>query len=231
AAAYAHLGREAMALLRLASVDRQELVRRTRVSGLHQLREALAAGRGVVLVTAHLGNWELGGALLAAHGVRLAAVAQRQGNPLVDTVLNRARERLGVQVIERGRASSRALEALRAGYVVAFLPDQDARRAGVFVPFLGRPASTHRGPALLALRAGAPLFVGVVLRSGAGYEARVEEVEASREGSVEDVVYRLTAAFTRKLELAVRSAPDQYFWHHRRWKTRPPAEPVAARQV
>src|SRR5438132_1504356 len=115
---------------------------------------AVAAGTGAVLATAHFGNWEVAGAALTARGVPLDVVVQRQANPLFNAAIERDRERMGMRIIERGRAPREALTSLRAGRVVAFVSDQDARRAGVFVPFFGRLASTHRGPALMALRTG-----------------------------------------------------------------------------
>lgn len=138
-----------------------------------------------------------------------------------------------MRVIPRGRATREGVRSLRAGRVVAFVADQDAKGAGAFVPFFGRLASTHRGPALLALRTGAPLFValGMVRTPEGGYRARVEEVEVERGGEVGDVVYRMTAAFTARLEAGVRAAPDQYFWQHRRWKSRPPEERVPVSPV
>ena len=227
AAAYAHLGREGATLIRLSTLARERVVERTEVEGLAAFLEAVEAGKGVVLVTGHFGNWEIGGAALAARGVPIDGVAQRQSNPLFDRALVAARERLGMRVIERGRAPKLGLRALRAGRVLAFVADQDARRAGVFVPFFGRPASTHRGPALLALRTGAPLFLGTALRMPDGrYRIRLEEVEVDRTGETDVDVQRLTAAFTARLEAAIRTAPEQYFWHHRRWKTPPPEEPV-----
>ncbi len=229
AAAYAHLGREGVRLIRLSALDRARVLATTEVEGLDAFLAALARGRGLVLVTGHFGNWEIGGAALAARGVPLDVVAQRQSNPLFDRAIVAARERLGMRVIERGRAPKEGLRALRAGRVVAFVADQDARRAGVFVPFFGRPASTHRGPALLALRTGAPLFLGTAPRAAAGeYRIRLEPVEVDGDGEPDDVVRRLTAAFTARLEAAIRAAPEQYFWHHRRWKTRPPEEPPGA---
>lgn len=228
AGAYAHLGREALAMLRMASLDRAAVRARTRVPGLDRLRSALADGRGVVAVTGHLGNWELAGAALTARDVPLDVVVQRQQNPLFDRAINRTRRRLGMRVIERGRAPKLALRALRAGRAVGFVADQDARGAGVFVPFFGRPASTHRGPALLALRTGAPVFTVIGLRSpDGGYEVRVEPVAAERDGDPDAAVRRLTAAFTARLEHAAKRSPEQYFWQHRRWKTRPPEEPDA----
>jgi KDO2-lipid IV(A) lauroyltransferase len=115
---------------------------------------------------------------------------------------------------------------------VAFVSDQDAGRDGVFVPFFGRLASTHRGAALMAIRTGAPLFLGVPLRVAAGrYSIRVREIRTDRSGQLDDAVQRLTAAYTELLETAIRSAPDQYLWLHRRWKTRPPEERSAGGAV
>ncbi|HEX7050438.1 MAG TPA: lysophospholipid acyltransferase family protein [Longimicrobiales bacterium] len=225
AAAYAHLGREAMALLRLSSLDRAAVIACTEVDGLDAFQAALGRGRGLVLVTGHLGNWELGGAALAARGVPIDVVAQRQSNPLFDRRIVQARERLGMRVIERRDATRLGLRALRRGRVLAFVADQDARRAGAFVPFFGRSASTHRGPALLALRTGAAVFLGTAPRQPDGrYHIRLEEITVDRDGPLEDVVDRITAAFTHRLETAIRAAPGQYFWHHRRWKTRPREE-------
>lgn len=226
AAAYAHLGREGAAMIRLSSLSREHIIARTEVEGLDEFRAALAQGRGLVLVTGHFGNWEIGGAALAARGIPIVGVAQRQANPLFDREIVAARERLGMRIVERGRATKEGLRALREGHVVALVADQDARRAGIFVPFFGRLASTHRGPAVLALRTGAPLFLGTALRTPTGgYHVRLEPVDVERDGDAEEVVYNLTAAYTARLEAAIRAAPEQYFWHHRRWKTRPPEEP------
>jgi KDO2-lipid IV(A) lauroyltransferase len=220
---YVHLGRETAAMIRLSAVEPAAVRELTTVAGLDSLEAALAEGRGVVLVTGHLGNWEVGGSALAVRGLPVDAVAQRQANPLVERMLLNARERLGMRVIERSRASRDALRSLRDGRLVAFVADQDGRGSGVFVPFMGRPASTHRGPALLALRAGAPLFFGRALRSGAGYDVVVRRLDVDRSGPREEAVRRMTGTFTAALESEVRAHPEQYFWQHRRWKTRPPA--------
>lgn len=227
AAAYVHLGREAIAMLRMATLTREHVLERTSTEGFEAFREQIEAARGGVIVTGHIGNWEIGAATLAARGIPTDVVAQRQANALFDGAVVAARQRLGVQVIERRRAPRQALRSLRAGRVVAFVADQNARRAGIFVPFFGRPASTHRGPALMAIRAGKPLFLGIALRVADGhYHVRIDEIETDRSGEPDTAVHRLTAAFTAGLEAAVKLAPDQYFWHHRRWRTRPAEERI-----
>jgi Kdo2-lipid IVA lauroyltransferase/acyltransferase len=231
-ASFEHLGRETIALLRMSRLSREEILERTEVVGLERADEAVRAGVGVIVVAGHLGNWEIGAAMVACRGYPVDAVAQRQRNPLFDAWLVGARERLGVTVIERSQAPQRALRALRAGHVVAFVADQNAGRAGIFVPFFGRLASTHRGPALMAVRTGAPVFLALPLRAGQSrYRMTLEEIAVDRSGELDADVHRLTAAFTARLEAAVRASPEQYLWQHRRWKTRPPEELPITRAV
>ncbi len=222
---YEHVAREAVATVRLRAMAAPERVERIEVDEDDALRHALERGRGAVAVTGHYGNWEGCLAGLVARGVPATVVVQRQENPLVDAYLNRGRAGAGTEVVDRGDAARGALRALRRGRAVFFVADQDAGRTGVFVPFFGRPASTHRGPAMIARRAGAPLVAMAATRTGdLRYRIDASEVDAGREGEVDDVVERLTAAFTAWLEARVRARPEQYFWLHRRWKTAPPAD-------
>lgn len=226
--AYEHLGREGMMLLRLSRLGREDVLAATEVEGLDAMRAAVEAGTGAVLVTGHLGNWEIGGASLAARGIPMDVVAQRQANPLFDRLINDARARLGMTVIRRGAATRESLRSLRRGHVIALVADQDARHRGVFVPFFGRPASTYRGPAVLALRTGAPVFIGTaVRRDDGGYHVRLRRIPTPPAGKDPGQrEWELTASLAAALEAAVREAPEQYLWHHRRWKTEP-AGPAA----
>lgn len=225
---YEHLGREAAAMLRLSRLEPQAVVERTEARGWDELQEAREGGRGVILVTGHYGNWEIAAAAVAARGVPIAAIVRRQGNRLVDARLDALRRKLGVETITQREAPSRVPRILRKNGVVGIVGDQDARRAGVFVPFFGRPASTHRGPALFALKLDAPVISAVARRlpgAGVRYEVAGERVPVVRTGDVEADVLRLTAELAARLEAQVREDPAQYFWFHRRWKTRAPEEP------
>jgi KDO2-lipid IV(A) lauroyltransferase len=207
-----------------------EVRERTEMVGYEVMREAWAEGKGVIVLTGHFGNWEVGGASIAAHGIPCDVVAQRQRNPLFDADLVANRNRLDLAVIERKSAPKEVLRALRAGRAVGIVGDQNVRRGGVFVDFFGRPASTARGTALFSLRTGAPIFLGMA-RSLPGspqrYRVILELVEFSPTGQIEEDVLRLTEAHTRLLEERIREAPEQYFWQHRRWKTRPRASAQA----
>jgi len=226
-ASFRHLGRESVATFRLGKMDPFHIRTRTEMVGLESLQGAVAAGKGAIVVTGHFGNWEVGGAALAAHGIPLDVVAKRQRNPLFDEELNRNRARMGMTVIERKEAPRRVLRSLRAGRVVAVVADQNVRRGGVFVDFFGRPASTARGTAVFALRTGCPIFMAVARREPGfplRYRVSLDPVEFTPTGDMEEDAIRLTAAHTRYLEDQIRMAPEQYFWQHRRWKTRPGEE-------
>jgi Kdo2-lipid IVA lauroyltransferase/acyltransferase len=229
-ASYEHLGREAASMMRLSKLDRQAVIDRTDTTeDWPKLEAALAGGRGVLLVTGHYGNWEIAAAAVAARGIPIAAIVRRQGNPLFDARLDETRRRLGVETISQRDAPSRVPRLLRRNAVVGIVGDQDARRAGVFVPFFGRPASTHRGPALFALKLGAPAFACVARRlpgDEVRYRVAGAAVDVPRTGDLDTDVSALTAALAARLEHEVRQAPEQYFWFHRRWKTRAP-EPGA----
>jgi KDO2-lipid IV(A) lauroyltransferase len=226
-ASFRHLGREALATFLLGRLSREEILERIEIPGFEALQEAIEVGGGAVLLTPHFGNWEVAGAGLAARGIPLDVVAQRQRNPLFDADLNETRRRLGMSVILRGEAPKEVLRSLRRGRAVAIVWDQNVRRGGIFVEFLGKTASTARGPAIFPLRTGCPVFQGVNRRTE-GYPSRyrleVVPVAHTPTGNMEDDVRSLTETYTRYLEKEIIRTPEQYFWQHRRWKTRPPGE-------
>ncbi|UCC71113.1 MAG: lysophospholipid acyltransferase family protein [Gemmatimonadota bacterium] len=223
-ACFEHVGREWFTVPALVRLGLDEVRRRVELTeGGDELRAAFEEGRGVVVVSGHLGNWELAGSTLAALGYPVDAVWQRLKNRQLSYFVKQMRERLGIGLIERTDAWGRLMGSLAAGRVVAFVADQDARERGVFVPFFGRLASTHRAPALLALRAGAPFLLGGVRRVGARrYEAFVVRLEPPAGADVKEQVVALTRMWASELERRIRLSPEQYFWHHKRWKTVPP---------
>ncbi len=224
ASCFEHVGREALGLPRLLRLGLPEVRARLEViEGTDVLREAFSEGRGVVMVSGHFGNWELAGSALAALGYPVDAVMQRLKNPQLNRLVQEMRERLGMGLIDRVGAWDRYVESLAAGRIVAFVADQDARMHGVFVPFFGRPASTHRAPALLALRTGAPFLIGGARRVGPQrYHGWIVRLDPRPGLGVSEQVLDLTKRWAGELERRIRLSPEQYFWHHKRWKTTPP---------
>lgn len=225
---YRHLGRTTIESALLPSVGREKVLELVEtVEGWDVLADAVAAGRGVILVTGHLGNWELGGAYIAARGVPVGAIVRRMSNPRFERYLNDTRRSMGVEVIHDADAVRRAPRALREGKMIAFLADQGVKGlASTFVPFFGRPAKTPRGPAVFALRMGIPIVFGAAIRQPNGrYRFTFERIAVTDTGDRDEDVDRIVADYTLVLERWVRSAPEQYFWHHRRWRRQPPGTP------
>jgi Kdo2-lipid IVA lauroyltransferase/acyltransferase len=225
-ACYRHFGREIAAIARIGRFGGEPLL-----SGMQDGRVAVdlhrevTGGGGAIIVTGHIGNWEAAGAFLAAAGLPMAAVVKRQRNPAFNERLVATRRRSGIEPIYMQDAHARIPRALSEGKTVALVADQDAGERGVFVPFLGRAASTFRGPARLALAQDVPLFFGAALRLGAGYGAVLERIEPPGTGG--DAELEFTRRWVSRLEVHVRRHPEQYFWFHRRWKTRPPGTTAA----
>src|SRR5438067_841697 len=203
-----------------------------RVDGWDVLEEARSQRRGVILVTGHLGNWEIGGSYVAARGVAIDGIARGMANPLFDRYLTETRERLGMRIVHDADAVRRTPRALREGRTVAFLSYQGALGlASTYVPFFGRPAKTPRGPAVFALRLGAPMVFAVALRQPNGrFVLEIERVDVVDTGDREHDVDATVTRYTQALEAWVRRVPEQYFWQHRRWRHQPPDIPAHLRE-
>ncbi|TMQ60457.1 MAG: lysophospholipid acyltransferase family protein [Candidatus Eisenbacteria bacterium] len=221
---FVQIGRSFMEFLALPRLGHEGILHRVELIGFEPTLEWARQGKGAVMVTAHYGNWELCGAALRAAGGPMRYLLPPQSNRGSDEYFDRIRARLGIEAVKIGYGMRGALKALRQGAFLGMLPDQDARRVGIHVPFFGRPASTHTGPARLAYRAGCPIAIGLIEREpGARFRSRLVATLApdpSTEESIE--VERLTRAINEAIEAAVRRRPDHWYWLHRRWKTPPP---------
>ena len=189
-----------------------------------QFVEALLSGRPLLMVTGHFGNWEVGGYTLALLGFKTHAIARPLDNPYCDEFLRRFRERTGQGILAKKGDFDEMQAILAKGGVVATLADQDAGQRGLFVNFFGKPASTHKAVALLALEYKVPMLVMGVRKIGEPMRFQtvfadfiLPEDYEGRADAVKAITQRYTAAF----EQVVRSAPEQYFWLHRRWKHQP----------
>lgn len=215
---------------------------------LSAARAALSANlltdRPVLIVTAHFGNWELAGYVTGAMGLKSYAVARVLDNPHIERFVRRLRQATGQTLIAKKDDFDRLTAALASGGKVSTLADQDAGARGVFVDFFGRPASTHKAVALMAIEFGAKiLVVGVprVKREGRPalpappglqdlfYAVEVGDViDPADYAGRADAVRAITERYTTALERIIRRHPEQYFWLHRRWKHQPKAKAKAA---
>jgi Kdo2-lipid IVA lauroyltransferase/acyltransferase len=184
----------------------------------------LASREPGLFVTGHLGNWEMIGYALGAAGHKMFAVARVLDNPHLERFLKRFRQMTGQTIIAKKDDYDRLKEALEHGGKVCILADQDAGSRGMFVNFFGRPASAHKAVALLAMAYDAPIVVSAAIRVGEPmkYQMITEDViRPSEYAGRPDAVKAMTQRYHAALERLARRAPEQYFWLHRRWKSRP----------
>jgi KDO2-lipid IV(A) lauroyltransferase len=197
-----------------------------RVEGVEHVRTVLERHGRALVLTAHLGNWELLTLAPALTGYPLTVVARALDSPALDAWAERLRRTAGVEVVDKRAALRPVLDALGRGRLVGVLLDQNAsRREGVFVPFFGRLASTSRAMAVLALRTRTPVIPAFTRRLAPGrHEITIHPALRLPDPGDEDAVRTLTAACTAAIEAAVRATPEQWLWSHDRWRTRPPDE-------
>lgn len=221
---YRELGRVCVEYARLPELAERAPGEVVELRGAEHVRAALARGRGVVLLTGHVCNFELAGACVARQlSIPIDFVFKPLTNPVMEAWIAAQRRAAGVGLISTGASVRAVFAALKANRGVALLGDQDARRHGVFVPFFGRLTSTAIGPAAIALRSGAPLVVCFDRRLEDGrHRVEFQAPLAVDDASAPDAVERLTALHTARLEARIREHPADWFWLHRRWKTPPP---------
>jgi KDO2-lipid IV(A) lauroyltransferase len=198
--------------------------------GAASIRRALEAGKGVLLFSAHLGNWEVAPQFLSSLGP-LSVVARPLDNPLLEGELVRFRQSLGARVISKYQAARPILQALHRNEIVAILVDQNVLRSqAVFVDFFGRPAATTPSLASFHLRTGAPLIPTFCYPTAASsYLIKVgPALDIELCGDLERDVLKITQASTKIIEAEIRDHPSLWFWFHNRWKTRPDTEPAAS---
>jgi KDO2-lipid IV(A) lauroyltransferase len=191
--------------------------------------QLITGGRPMIFLSGHYGNWELAGYIFGLFGFPTVSVARTLDNPYLDRYLRSFRERTGQMLIPKTGGFDQMIEVLREKRALSFLSDQDAGQRGLYVEFFGRPASTHKAIALLAIEYQSPVVVGVARRVGPGfrYEIRCEEIiDPSELTGTADDVRLLTQRFTSALERLILQDPTQYLWLHRRWKHQPMAKPA-----
>ncbi len=170
--------------------------------------------RGAILISGHIGSWELMGQALVQYGVKLAVVVRRQANPLTDRYINRIRQRCGMDVVY-DEELFKLRRHLADGHAIALLADQDYGKPGEPVVFFGRPCRAPAGPGRLAVRLKIPVYLCTSYRkNGVDFTFSIKPVPFSDEADIGEI----TSRYTAMLETLIRKHPDQWLWQHKRWK-------------
>lgn len=222
---FRNIGRTLVEILYIPALTPAKLNRLVTIENLHYLNEAVGLGHGAVILTGHFGNWEWMAARLAQAGFPVAAVAEPQPEQGLDLLLNEYRVLAGMTPFAaRGNSLVSAMKALKKGYILGFLADQDAKEHGVFVNFFDRMSSTPQGPAFFAQKVGAPIVPAFIVRQPKGKGHRIlfsPPIYAGEDGDVSDPILSLTEKMTAVMEERIRRYPDHWWWFQRRWLTDP----------
>lgn len=185
------------------------------------LQAAYDKGKGLIILSAHFGNWEvMGQSFVATFGFSVSGIAKTQSNPLVNRTINRWRSRIGNRAIPMETSLREILKALRNGEAVGLVADQAAPKENIAIEFFGTMVPTHQGPSAFCLKMGAPLVsVFSVRRPDGSYDAIVQEVPSEDlKGDSEENVIELTRRHVKITEDIIRKYPDHWLWQHKRWK-------------
>jgi Kdo2-lipid IVA lauroyltransferase/acyltransferase len=226
-AEFRNLGRMLADFAHFPRLNRNNIERLIIYDGFENYDEARKQGKGILYLTAHFGNWELGSFAHGVYGYPCNFIVREMDNPQMDELINGYRCASGGQAIKKGEFARQVLAAFGRGEAVGVLIDQNMLAGeGIFVDFFGRPASTTTGPARVARKAGVPIILGLVIWDSKlkKYRLRFDRIDWIKRADPEEEIAVNTANFTRRIEQYIRRYPDQWLWVHRRWKTRPPGE-------
>lgn len=220
---FQHWGKSVIEVMRFPTLTREKVNRLVTVEGRRHLDEALTAGQGVVLLTAHFGNWELMGATLTLNGYPLNVIAREVRSKHLEQLVKAHRDVVGMRVIYRGASVKQGMRCLQRNEILAILADLDTQTDGVFVDFLGSLAYTPYGPVAIAMKTHALVVPAFIIRQPDDSHRIVIEqpLQLQLTGQKERDIQINTQLFTKVIESYVRRYPEQWIWMHQRWKTRP----------
>ncbi|MDI6757992.1 MAG: lysophospholipid acyltransferase family protein, partial [Endomicrobiia bacterium] len=221
--AYENQGKNFAEFVSFPKYDRRRLRKLIAVEGADALAAAHKRGRGTMIITAHFGNWELLGAVIADMGYPLTVMAKKFYVPEVNDIIVGNRSRMGINLIMRATEYSARdiIKVLRANHFLGMIIDQDTQVPGDFVEFFGREAYTPVGAAAIALKMNCSVIYAFMERESLlGHRAFFEPVELIRTGDEKKDILENTRAFTARIEHYVRRRPEQWVWYHKRWKTK-----------
>jgi len=205
------------------NLDERCLYKHFKIDGYHHIKNAYEKGKGVLVLTAHFGNWEL----LTVIGKIIKFTINIVVRPLdfkpLDQFIFNLRTRFGGKIIPKERSIHTIIRSLHRGEIVVLLMDQNVDwYEGVFVDFMGHRACTSKGLALLALKTGVPVIPVFMVREKSGFRAEFgPEIVTVKSGDRQKDIENNTQEYNKVIENCIRRYPDQWFWVHQRWKTKP----------
>ncbi|MCG9129313.1 lysophospholipid acyltransferase family protein [Candidatus Poribacteria bacterium] len=221
---FINLSKTVVEFMRFPKLNDKNIWEYVTVIGKEHLTTAMESGNGTIVFLPHFGNWEL---LSLVYGALIPNQAKAIAFPLKNKPLNdliwRYRQLFSLELILRENAVKESLRALRNNQAVGFFADQNAGEHGVFIDFLGKPASTARGPVTLALKTESPILFSLDIRKPDGsHEVEIlPPIYTETSGDLEADVRHYTSLLLNQLEYYIRKYPDQWLWIHNRWKTQP----------
>lgn len=224
---FSHLAQTGVEILQFSKLTRDKVrVMVDAGEAIEVYRRLLNEGKGIISITAHLGNWELLAGIFGLEGFRGAVVARKIYYERYNRWIVGLRETLGVRTIYREQAGREVLSVLKRNEIIGMLADQDIpSQPGVFVDFFGKPAYTPVAPVRVSLATGAPIVINFLIREpGNRYRIRIADIiRPVMETRREDALQKYTEKWMREVETVIRQYPAQWAWMHNRWKTQPPA--------
>ena len=205
----------------------------SRYTNIERAKWMMQGGQGLLMVTAHYGNFEIAGYLLGLFGFDIYSIARPLDNKFINDYLYGMRRRAGQKIIDKKGATEHMEAFAKEGSTLCFIADQDAGKKGGFVDFFGRKASTYKSIGLMAIHYNMPICVGACRRVGNRFffEIEVNRMIMPEEwADKEDPLGWISQEYTNAIEEFIRKDPSQYWWLHRRWKTRPKEERKAAKE-
>ena len=219
---YRHFGRVLMEFARIPLLKRATILDQIPIHNIRLVTEAISQGKGLMILSGHFGNWEYMAAALANVGTDLYCVFKEQKNLAVDNIIKQVRMSVGLRPFKtKGGAAKGILKALKEKKAVLILDDQDAGRKGEMIEFFSRPASTARGPALIAIKHRVPVIMAFGVREPDGLiRIHLEKFpKTDKFAESDEGVKQFLMQYNKILEQYIRKYPEQWFWLHRRWKT------------
>jgi len=205
---------------RFSKLDTQNIKKNIEIQNIHYIDDILSKGKGAIIVSAHLGNWELGGVVIALMGYPFWAVVLPHKYKKVDDFFKSQREIKGVRVIPLGRAARQSLDVLRENKALALVGDRDFSEKGLILDFFGRPAIFPKGPAALALKTGATIIPGFMLRNkDDSFTLKFERpLNFTSTGNKDNDLIGLTTQYKEIFEDYIRKYPEQWYIFRKFWK-------------